>query len=466
MPQHRNANRSTGTTAALAAFWLLLPALVGAQQPEDAADLAPADAPDVAQQVDVGAVTPDAAIAERLSNILAATGWYSDTQVRVDQGVVFLNARVEDEAHRDWAGRLATNTEDVVAVVNRIEVIETSPWDLSPTWESLRDMVAGAVRASPLILIALLLLVSTWFAARWTTGAARIALRQRLRSGLLRDVVSRAAAIPVFVIGLYVVLQILGLTGLAVTVIGGTGLLGLVIGFAFRDIAENFLASILLSVQRPFAINDVIQVAGYTGFVQSVNMRCTLLMTLNGNHVQIPNAIVYKETITNLTANPNSRFDFAVGIGSEDSITEAQSVALSVLQSHEAVLEDPEPLVLVESLGAATVNLRIYFWVDIRKFSQVKVSSAIIRLVKQALDDAGVSMPDEAREVIFPSGVPVRMLSDADVAEEAEKRPRETREQPQPEVSQAEGDLASEAAEIGRQARKSRAPEGGRNLLE
>jgi small-conductance mechanosensitive channel len=295
-------------------------------------------------------------------------------------------------------------------------------------------------------------------------------------------VAARVTAVPVFLLGLYLALSITGLTGLAVTVIGGTGLLGLVIGFAFRDIAENFLASVLISVRRPFATNDLIQVAGHQGFVQSVNMRSTLLMTLDGNHVQIPNATIYKETITNFTANPIARYDFTVGIGYEDSVAQAQEVALAVLNEHPAVIDDPEPLVLVETLGAATVNLRVYFWVDISKYSQQKVRSAVIRLTKRAFVRAGVSMPDEAREVVFPKGVPVQLLSGGETesatldAARARRPAGDAKTDGRPEApatagesdasaSTAEGGLVSDAAEIKRQAAEARAPEGGANLL-
>src|SRR5690606_33959061 len=130
-------------------------------------------------------------------------------------------------------------------------------------------------------------------------------------------------------------------------------------------------------------------------------------MTREGNHVQIPNATIYKETITNFTANPSERFDFAVGIGYEDSITHAQAVALTVLREHAAVLDEPEPMVLAEALGPSTVSLRVYFWVDIETHSGLKVRSSVIRLTKRAFDEAGISMPDEAREVVFPQGVPI-----------------------------------------------------------
>lgn len=341
-------------------------------------------------------------------------------------------------------------------------------WDFSPVWIELQELGQAAILSSPFIAISIVLLAVTWFAARWSVRLSSAILRRRLDSPLLRDVAARAVAVPVFLLGLYVVLRVSGLTGLAVSVLGGAGLIGLVVGFAFRDIAENFLASILIGMQHPFANGDLIEVGGFKGFVQSVNTRSTTLMTLEGNHVQIPNATIYKNTIINFTANPFARFDFVVGIGYDDSIKEAQAVALKVLGDHPAVIDDPEPLVLVDALAASTVNLRVYFWVDIQRYSQFKVRSAVMRLTKVAFDQAGISMPDEAREVVFPRGVPVEMVGHAPsptATSLRSKRPGEG-DDDRRSAGTGEGDLSSEADEIARQARSARKPEGGTNLLE
>jgi small conductance mechanosensitive channel len=427
------------------------------------------DAPETPEKVDVNPVAADTEIESRLVRILEATGWFEKPKARVDEGVVFLSGQVDTEPHKEWAAKLAAKTQDVVAVVNRIEVREKSMWDLSDAYGELTTLGSKMVQNSPLILVGLLCLALTWWASGWTARITAGLFQRRMKSILLGDVASRAAAIPVFLLGLYLVLKISGLTRLAMTVLGGTGLVALVIGFAFRDIAENFLASILISIQRPFAMGDLIEVAGHKGYLQSVNTRSALLMTLEGNHVQIPNATIYKETITNFTANPNARFDFTVGIGYDDSISKAQSIALKVLEDHAAVVSDPESMVLVESLGAATVNLRVYFWINIAEFSAFKVRSAVIRLTKRAFDQAGISMPDEAREVVFPAGVPVRMISEQDRAIESLASSQEKKPVPEEEdasVNEAEGDLSSEANEIEQQARQSRSPEAGQNLFE
>ena len=426
--------------------------------PDDATDTP------ISETIAVASAPGDAEIRDRLQSIMDATNWFEGVDVRVESGVVYLSGIAGEEQHKAWATELVRNTSGTVAVINNLRIARASPWDLAPTLEKIREMAAGAFRALPLILIGVLLLIANWFIASAVLKAGKRVLERRLPSQLLRDVIARAIATLVFVLGLYVVLRISELTGLAVTIIGGTGLLGLAIGFAFRDIAENFLASILISVQRPFAMGDLIEVDGHTGYVQRVNTRATLIMTRDGNHVQIPNAIVYKQTIMNFTANPSSRETFVVGIGYDDSIAEAQTTALEVMRAHPAILDDPEPLVLVEALAASTVNLRLYFWIDVATYSQQKVRSAIIRLTKSALENAGISMPDEAREVVFPHGVPVT-VSDAEAAAHAPEAAGQAAQDDTDTAHEAEGDLQSEESEVERQARQARLPEGGANLL-
>ena len=411
-------------------------------------------------QVDVQPSADDQAIASRLTAILEATGWFAAPAVRVDQGVVFLAGEADTPEHRQWATELAERTDGAVAAVNQMTVADSPLWDATQAWEDLRQMASYALSRSPLVALALVLLALTWLATRWAAGLTERLLRRRLDSRLSRAVVSRAVAAPVFLLGLYAVLRISGLTGVAATVVGGAGLLGLIIGFAFRDIAENFLASLMLSVQHPFSAGDLIEVAGYKGLVQSVNTRSTLLMTLEGNHIQIPNATVYKSTITNFTANPNTRFDFGVGVGNEESIERAQAKALEAIRDQPGLIGDPEPWVVVESLGAATVNLRVYLWVNTAQFNGLKVRSAAIRRVKNAFEAAGISMPDEAREIVFPAGVPVRMV-------EGEARgPAPAPIAPPAPGTATEGDLSAETDAIEKQADQARTPEGGANLLD
>ncbi len=419
--------------------------------------------PESPGKVKVQPVAKDDEIRQRIEDILEITGWFGEPKVTVQKGIVFLKGTAENDESRQWAGDLAKNTEGVVAVVNQIEVAPTTIWDFDPTFQVLNDLAGRFVRMLPLIVVAVVVIALSWIFARLTVQVLRRRLLARSLSQLLREVMARAGGLLVMLAGLYLVLRIAGLTQLALTVVGGTGLIGLVLGIAFRDITENFLASLFLSFQQPFREGDLVEVANVTGYVQRLTSRTTVLMTLDGNQVQVPNSTVFKSTIRNFTSNPNRRDDFIVGIGYNDSIPFAQEVALKVLAEHPAVLNEPEPWVLVENLGPSTVNLRIYFWLDGGRHSWLKVKSSVIRLVKRGFQDSGISLPDEAREVTFPHGVPVRMIEREGAGEPAEPALTKPTTEPETVATKAEAGLQSEAEEIKEQARKSWTP--GENLL-
>lgn len=479
LPALKTRIPSPQLTSGLRAVFLLLtllylvaaPGVLLAQDGDTATPTAPGDSEGIEtpDRVDVEPQARDEEIRARLERILEATGWFTNSSVRVEEGVVFLEGQTERDEFKEWAGNLARRTQDVVAVVNQIEVVQPSIWDFDPALTALREQLRMAVRAFPLILFSLAVLIVAWAVARLTANLARNSLQGRHLNRLLVNVIARGISLAVFLTGMYVVFQVAGLTSVALTVLGGTGLLGLILGIAFQDITENFLASILLSIQSPFRSGDLVQVADVRGFVQMMTTRTTVLMTLDGNHVQIPNATVYKSTIYNYTSNPNRRIDFVVGIGYEDVIADAQEVALAVLRDHPAVLNDPEPMVLVESLGSATVNLRIYFWLDGSRYSWLKVRSSVIRLVKRAFQAAEISMPGETRELIFPEGVILRQ-DEGDggrPAAPAARRPAlSSTKEPANVSTDAEAGLRSEAGEIEQQARDARSPEEGENLLD
>lgn len=382
-----------------------------AQDPGAEAPLAEdeAESVEMPSQVDVSPTVEDSAIAQRLERIYRATGWFNDIAVRTDEGVVFVDGVADTAEHQAWAEALAQKTQGVVAVVNQISIRKQSLLDMTAARRNLEEIGRDGLVLLPQLLVGMLVLLITIGLMRVAALLTELFAATRIHSQLLRQVLRSIVIAAVLVVGLYVALKVSGLSRLAVTVLGGTGLLGLAIGFAFRDIAENYLASILISLNYPFRVGDLVELEGHKGFVRRVTTRGTVLATLDGNHVQIPNNTVYKSVITNFSVSPRLRRSFTVGIGYEDSIAKAQSTILEAIRSHPATLADPTPMILVDSLGAATVNINCNYWVDAERFDVLAVSSAVMRRAKQALVEAGVSLPDEAREVIFPQGVPVRM---------------------------------------------------------
>jgi small conductance mechanosensitive channel len=433
---------------------------VFAQQEESTTENIDTTWKDTEQTIEVQQKVADQAIENRFESILQISQRVNEAEVEVKEGVLILRGWTHDETNRDWVENAANRTEGVIAVVNNIELRVGEQWDLQPAVNEALSLYDKFVRAIPKMVIALVIILLTWVVAKTVTTVATKALSSRIHTPFVLRMSARLFSLPVVVIGVYLVLQLTGLTHLAMTVIGGTGLLGLVIGIAFKDIAENFLASILISIQRPFKIGDYICVSDYQGVVQSVTTRGTVIMTLDGNHIHIPNATIYKNTITNVTANPNIRKQFTVGIGYEDSISEAQQIALEVLRKHQAVLDDPEAQVLVNNLGAATVNLKVSFWVDGSVNSASKVKSAVIRLIKRAFDDAAISMPDEAREVVFPQGIQVTQVQPTESV-----KPVKTTKPEEPELNAIEQDLSNDVDEIRKQAEENQLSDQDDNLI-
>ncbi|MFH5830949.1 mechanosensitive ion channel domain-containing protein [Halalkalibaculum sp. DA384] len=416
------------------------------------------------ERVDVAPVADDSQIRDRLARILTATEWFENPQVEVNDGVVFLSGSTETGDYKRWAGDLARNTQDVTAVVNRIDILDPDIWDYQPAYTGLQELWRNIMSAIPFLIFGIVVLVIFWGISVLVAKGARAYLVNRQMNDLLQDIAARGIGIFVFLLGIYIVFHVADLTNVALTILGGTGLLGIVLGIAFRDITENFLASIFLSVQNPFHAGDHVEINNNIGYVQRLTIRATLLMTLDGNHLQIPNSIVYKSSILNYTSNPNQRFSFVIGIGYDASVTSAQDLATKIFEEHPAVLREPEPLVLVDKLAPSTINLMFYVWVDGSKHNVLKVKSSVLRQIKTAYLAEEVSMPDDARERIFLDGVTIQSRKETEASDKKKTVSRPVAEDSKL-ITKAEGQLESNDEEILEQARKSRSPEEGDDLL-
>ncbi len=246
-------------------------------------------------------------------------------------------------------------------------------------------------RVPQLILAVLVLLFASWISRFIANRLHLIRIRSQnpYMSGLLRTIVRTA----IMLIAVLIALDLIGLTSVVGAVLGSAGVVGLVLGFAFREIAENYIAGILLSVRRPFEPGDHVMIENREGKVISVNSRATVLMTMDGNHLQLPNSLVFKSVVLNYSKNPKRRFDFSMLIDGNQSIRESQALAMAAIAQIEGVLDDPAPSWVVVEFGAAGIQLRFFGWVDQRETDLGKVRSEAIRQVKSAFADAGIEAP-------------------------------------------------------------------------
>jgi small-conductance mechanosensitive channel len=369
---------------ALAAFSLIVMVTPGAPAQEEAE-------PPASASIAVEEVPADTAIADRMRAILG--GLEQDgISVGVEAGVVTLAGEVADPAVSAEIGDVANRLDGVVAVRNDLSATSELAEQLDPAFERFRDRIDQAVARLPLLAVAAAL-----FLAIGLTGllVARAGFWTRLAPNAFIAAIYRQAVRLVFALAAFVVaLDLLSATALIGTILGAAGIVGLAIGFAVRDTVENFVASVMLSLRQPFRPNDLVEIEGDSGRVIRLTSRATILLSLDGNHIRIPNAVVFKSRIVNYTRSAARRFVFDIGIDPEADIEATRVLAQEAVAALTFVLAEPEALVWIETITEGGVILRVTGWVDQDATGFVMSRSEALRIVKAAIEAAGVSIPD------------------------------------------------------------------------
>jgi small conductance mechanosensitive channel len=290
--------------------------------------------------------------------------------------------------------------------------------------DQLREMAVEALRLLPLVVLALLVLLLFAWLAR-TVGRWERPYRRLSPSPFVRDLIRQGARTGVLLAGVLLALEIVNATGLAAAVLGTAGVLGLAIGFAFKDLVENYIAGVLLSLRQPFGPNDHVVIDGHEGKVIRLTSRAAILMTLDGNHLRIPNAQVFKGVMTNYSRNPRRRFGFTVGVGTAEDLPAALVLGVETLRATEGVLAEPVPEGYVEELGDSAVVLRFHGWVDQRESSFAHARSTAVLRVKDALEARGMDLPEPIYRVRMEGSDAAARKAGETEAREPEPRPPE-----------------------------------------
>lgn len=344
-------------------------------------------------QVQPDQLVDDEQIESRLADIFSHVPDLAAVSVSVEGGVVVLDGLVDDSDIRDRAEELAWRVNGVAVVVNRIERERALKNRIAAASHALLEQARGLVAMTPVLLLALFVMGISVLLARFV-GRADWIYSRITRNWFLRDLWRQVFQLAVIAIGLLFALKLLDATALVGSLLGALGIIGLAIGFATRDTVENYIASILLSIRQPFRREDHVMVNDIEGKVVRLTPRATVLMSPAGNHIRIPNSSVFKATIVNFTRNPLRRLTFTVGVDTDLDLTHPRKLAIETLGKIPGILDDPEPVCLVDALGDSNVVLKIQAWIDQRESDYHKARSEAQRLIKDAFDEAGIVMPE------------------------------------------------------------------------
>ena len=215
-------------------------------------------------------------------------------------------------------------------------------------------------------------------------------------------VLSRIAVGIIGFIGFYFALQSLGVP--LGPLVGALGIAGLALAFAFQDILENVIAGLLMLLRRPIGIGDEVATNDYEGVVKDITLRAIELTTLDGKTVFIPNSMVWKNPVVNITMTPERRTTLEVGVSYDSNLDEVKELLERTVPEVQGVQAEPAPRAMVYQFGASSIDFAINYWHESDTATTWIVRDAVARREKTAFDTAGVEIPFPQRVVHLPAG--------------------------------------------------------------
>jgi small-conductance mechanosensitive channel len=269
---------------------------------------------------------------------------------------------------------------------------------LADLWVNIQSYYNDFVALLPKVAVAIVFFTIFYFIAVQFRKWVGKGLSTRMDDPLLARFLANLVKITLVTIAFLIVLRILGLTYIATGIITGASVSAIVVGFAFKDIGENFLAGIMLAFKRPFRVGDTVELNGQRGKVVALNLRDIQIKSVDGKDIYIPNANVIKNPVINFTLDGFLRFEFELGLSYGCDVKRAIAIIKETLATFDEILKgDRSPNVTVSHLGTSTMNLMVYYWLDTFTVTESpeEIKMAVVEKTVAALTDAGYKLSGE-----------------------------------------------------------------------
>lgn len=274
--------------------------------------------------------------------------------------------------------------------------------EISILLDKMQAMLNGFIILLPNIVLALIVFTIFFFVARTIKKIVKKVTRNHHQARNLGMVLGRLAQGITILMGLFIALSIMIPSLKASDLVQLLGISGVAIGFAFRDILQNFLAGILILLTEPFQIDDQIIFKDFEGTVENIQTRATMIKTYDGRRIVIPNSELFTSPVTVNTAFDHRRLEYDIGIGYGDDIEEARQLILGAIHETDGVLKTPSPDVIVVGLAGSTVNIRARWWVaPPRRMDVLDMQDQVLTNIKNKLMANGIDLPFPTQQILF-----------------------------------------------------------------
>ena len=271
----------------------------------------------------------------------------------------------------------------------------------------LQELVAAFVRILPQLAIGVIVLLITWTAAKFARRIADRLLDHTGVRGTLVNLAETLISVLIWVVGLMIASSIIlpGVTPANLLAVVGLG--SVAVGFAFKDIFENFLAGVLIMLRRKMRIGDMIECQDVEGRVEHITLRDTYLRHLSNELVLVPNAYLFKNPVKILTDEDRRRHQVEVGVAYDVDLDEAASVIEAAVRSADGIDPSQRIDVFAKEFGDSSIKFLVRWWAGSKPIDAHRSRDAVVRAVKRALDEARMEIPFPYRTLTFKEPLPL-----------------------------------------------------------
>ena len=300
-----------------------------------------------------------------------------------------------------------------------------------PLRNQLEDYAIGFWSVLPQLVLSVVFLLFLWIVIRIIQKLLPNALRRARMRRALVDVVMMLITVGLWLFGVLIAITIAFPTITPGKALTALGVGGVAIGFAFKDVFENFLAGILLLIREPFSVDDFIECEGIEGQVEEITIRDTHVRQTDGQLVVAPNAMFFKNPVTIRTARDIRRTTIICGVAYGEDVDEAREIIANAVRSVDAVRDDVRDVqIFAQEFGDSSINFEVTWWTGSRPIDIRASRDKVVAAVKRALDDAGIEIPFPYRTLTFSEPLPIRNMSqDAKSGENGDDRAEKPPEQ-------------------------------------
>lgn len=264
----------------------------------------------------------------------------------------------------------------------------------------ITNLLEVIVSLLPKLLFAVLILVISIYIGKLLGNLVRKVLKRHQADAGVTSLLSSLTRWVVILAGILMALQrFFDVTAF----LAGLGILGFTVGFALQNIMQNFAAGVILLVQQPFRVGEVIEAGGYVGTVLAVNLRTSEMRTLDGRLVSIPNSSILNNPIVNFTQAERRRVDLPFSVAYKTDLDMARVAALEAVKNIPGFVSDPAPMVVYDLVSGGAASLNLSFWVDMHQTNLADAKDAAIRSLKGALEQKGIELPVSTQTIFLHS---------------------------------------------------------------